>query len=69
MVKKKKENSLFFIYDPRAVKLLICLRIQFSNLNEQKFRHGFSNTYLHVELKLNLLNISSCIVNFTGLKD
>ena len=35
----KKENSIFSIYDPLGVKLL-----QFSHLNEHKFRHGFGDT-------------------------
>ena len=35
---------LFFIYDPLGVKLRTRLRLQFSDLNEHKFRHGFSNT-------------------------
>ena len=34
----------FFIYDPLGVKLRTRLRLQFSDLNEHKFRHGFSNT-------------------------
>ena len=41
---EKKENSIFSIYDPLAVKLLTCLRLQFSHLNEHKFRHGFGDT-------------------------
>ena len=41
---KKKENSVFSIDDPLGVKLLTCLRLQFSNLNEHKFRHGFGDT-------------------------
>ena len=31
-------------YDPLGVKLLTRLRVQFSHLNELKFRHGFSDT-------------------------
>ena len=41
---EKKENSIFSIYDPLGVKLLTRLRLQFSNLNEHKFRHGFGDT-------------------------
>ena len=41
---EKKENSLFSIYDPLGVKLLTRLRLQFSHLNEHKFRHGFGDT-------------------------
>ena len=41
---KKKENSLFSVYDPLRVKLLTRLRLQFSHLNKHKFRHGFSDT-------------------------
>ena len=35
---------LFCIYDPRGVKLLTCLRLKFSHLNEHEFRHGFNDT-------------------------
>ena len=38
---KKNENSIFSIYDPIGVKLLT--RLQFSHLNEHKFRHGFGD--------------------------
>ena len=41
---KKKENSIFSIYIPLGVKLLTRLRLQFSHLNELKFRYGFGNT-------------------------
>ena len=41
---KKKENSIFSIYDPLGVKLLTRLRLQFSHLNKHKFRHGFGDT-------------------------
>ena len=41
---EEKENSLFSIYDPLGVKLLTRLRLQFSHLNEHKFRHGFEDT-------------------------
>ena len=41
---EKKENSIFSIYDPLGVKLLTRLGLQFSYLNEHKFRHGFEDT-------------------------
>ena len=41
---RKKENSLFSIYDPLGFKLLTRLRLQFSHLHEHKFRHGFEDT-------------------------
>ena len=41
---EEKESSLFSIYDPLGVKLLTRLRLQFSHLNEHKFRHGFEDT-------------------------
>ena len=41
---EKKENSIFSIYDPLGVKLLTRLSLQFSHLNEHKFRHGFEDT-------------------------
>ena len=40
---QKKENSLFSIYDPLDVKLLTLLILYFSDLNGQKFRHGFGD--------------------------
>ena len=43
-MQKKKENSIFSIYDPLGVKLLTRLRLEFSHLNEYKFRHGFGDT-------------------------
>ena len=43
-MRKKKENPLFSIYDPLGVKLLTHLRLEFSHLNERKFRHGFGDT-------------------------
>ena len=33
---RKKENSIFSIYDPLGVKLLTRLRLQFSHLNERE---------------------------------
>ena len=41
---RRKENSLFSVYDPLSVKLFVRLRLQFSNLYEHKFRHGFGDT-------------------------
>ena len=41
---KKKQSSIFSIYDPLGVKLLTRLRLQFSHLNEHKFSHGFGDT-------------------------
>ena len=35
---------MFSIYHPLGVKLLTCLRLQFSHLNEHTFRHGFGDT-------------------------
>ena len=43
IVNENKENSLFSVYDPLGVKLLTRLRLQFSHLNEHKFRHGFGD--------------------------
>ena len=42
---EKKENQIFSIYDPLGGKLLTHrLTLQFSHLNEHKFRHGFGDT-------------------------
>ena len=35
------QKSLFSIHDPVGVKMLTRLRLQFSHLNEHKFRHNF----------------------------
>ena len=39
-----KENSVFAIHDTKGLKLLTRLRLNFSHLNEHKFRHGFKET-------------------------
>ena len=41
---RTSENSVFAIHDTKGLKLLTCLRLNFSHLNEQKFRHGFRDT-------------------------
>ena len=41
---RKNVNSVFSIYDPLGAKLLTRLRLQFSHLNEHKFRHDFGDT-------------------------
>ena len=38
---KSNEPSLFSIHDPQGVKLLSRIRLDFSHLNEHKFRHNF----------------------------
>ena len=41
---KPTENKTFSIYDPLGIKLLNRLRVDFSHLNEHKFRHNFAYT-------------------------
>ena len=41
---KSSENSVFAIHDNNGIKLLTCLRLNFSKLNEHKFRHNFLDT-------------------------
>ena len=41
---KPTENKTFSIYDPFGIKLLNRLRVDFSHLNERKFRHNFADT-------------------------
>ena len=74
---EKKESSIFSIYDPLVVKLLTRLRLQFSHVNEHKFRHGFGDTInamLHAEVKLilelfeNLEKVDSSFLNL-NVKD
>ena len=38
------ENKTFSIYDPLGIKLLNRLRVDFSHLNEHKFRHNLADT-------------------------
>ena len=41
---RPKENSVFAIHDTKGLKLLTRLRLNFSHLNEHKFRHGSKDT-------------------------
>lgn len=41
---KVKENAIFAIHDPVGIKILSRLRLNFSHLNEHKFRHNFRYT-------------------------
>ena len=41
---KPKENSIYAIHDISGLKLLTRLRLNFSHLNEHKFRHNFKDT-------------------------
>ena len=41
---KSSENSVFAIHDDNGIKLLTRLRLNFSYLNEHKFRHNFLDT-------------------------
>ena len=40
---EKIEISLYGVHNPLGVKLLSHLKLQFSHLNKQKFRHGFND--------------------------
>ena len=41
---RPKENSIYAIDDISGLKLLTRLRLNFSHLNEHKFRHSFRDT-------------------------
>ena len=41
---RPKENFVFAIHDTKGLKLLTRLRLNFSHLNENKFRYGFKDT-------------------------
>ena len=41
---RTKENSVFGVSDIYGIKLLTRLRLNFSHLNEHKFRHNFDDT-------------------------
>ena len=38
---RPKESSFFATHDTKGLKILTCQRLNFSLLNEHKFRHGF----------------------------
>ena len=38
------ENSIYNIYDPLGIKFLHKLRVGFSHLHEDRFRHNFADT-------------------------
>ena len=40
---RPRENSVFEVHDVNGVKLLTCLRLDFSHLNDYKFRHNFND--------------------------
>ena len=49
---KPTEKKTFSINDPFGIKLLSRLRVDFSHLNEHKFRHNFADTLnAHAPLK------------------
>ena len=41
---RPKENFVFAIHDTKGLKLMTRLRLNFSHLNENKFRYGFKDT-------------------------
>ena len=41
---RPRENSVFAVHDINDLKLLTSLRLSFSHLNENKFRHNFNDT-------------------------
>ena len=42
---RPRENSVFEVHDINCVKLLTRLRLDFSHLNEHKFRHNFHDIF------------------------
>ena len=65
---RPKENSIYAIHDISGLKLLTRLRLNFSHLNEHKFRHNFKDTVnpmfscgFEPELQITI----SCAVNYT----
>ena len=45
---QKRDHPLFPVYDPIGIKVLTRLILEFSHLNEQKFRHGFKDTLIPI---------------------
>ena len=44
LVKRPKENSVFAVHYTKGLKLLTSPKLNFSHLNEHKFRRGFGDT-------------------------
>ena len=62
-----KENSVFGVYDIYGIKLHTRLRLNFSHLNELKFRHNFNDTINPIATAVPLLKqlfITSCVADF-----
>ena len=71
-MRKKRENSIFSIYDPFCVKPFTRLRLQFSYLNEHKFKHGFGDTINAMcacGSEVELVNTFSCVTIFILYRD
>ena len=66
---RPKENSIFAIHDTKGLKLLTRLRLDFSHLNEHKFRYGFKDTRdpmckcgVETETTLHFLLLAGCVL-------
>ena len=69
---RTKENSVFGVSDIYGVKLLTPIRLNFSRLNEHKFRHKFNdmiNPCATAVLLLKQLFITSCVADFIQFKE
>ena len=44
IITQRLENSVYNVHDPTRVKLLSCLKLQFTHLNKHEFRLGFNDT-------------------------
>ena len=71
---KSNERQLFSIHDPQGVKLLSQLRLNFSHLNKDQFRHDFKDCVnpmcgfrLKIESAQHLLPLSFCHVERSKL--
>lgn len=53
-----KKNSTFSVYDPLSVKFLIRFKLEFSRLNEHKFKHGFTGFSMVLMIQLIQLILS-----------
>ena len=41
---RPKENSVFELHDTKGLRLLTCLKLNFSYINKHEFRHGLKDT-------------------------
>ena len=73
LFKRPVQNTVFNIFDPKGLKLLTCLHLGFTHLNEHRFCHNFENcvnplcscsiTYCTAIILINIVLILGIVLN------